>query len=50
MGDEERWQYEQHQKQLHHEASLYQSTYLLGEIKGIEKSAKAMIKKGLISH
>ncbi len=55
MDDTERWKYQQHQKQLHHEASLYQSTYLLGEIegmekgieKGVEKSAKAMIKKGL---
>lgn len=34
MSDSERRAYEQHQKQLHHEASLYQSTYVLGQLEG----------------
>ncbi len=34
MTEKERWAYERHQQQLHHEASLYQSTYVLGKIEG----------------
>jgi len=34
MNSEERLAYENHQTDLHHEASLYDSTYVLGEIKG----------------
>ena len=34
MKDEERQAYEHHQKQLHHDASLYESTYVLGKIEG----------------
>jgi predicted transposase/invertase (TIGR01784 family) len=34
MSPSERHAYELHQKQLHHEASLYQSTYVLGQLEG----------------
>jgi predicted transposase/invertase (TIGR01784 family) len=34
MSDSERISYEQHQQQLHHEASLYESTYVLGHLEG----------------
>ncbi|MCK5897781.1 MAG: Rpn family recombination-promoting nuclease/putative transposase [Methylococcales bacterium] len=44
MGESERQAYEDHQTQLHHEASLYESTYMLGEIEGIEKG----IEKGIL--
>lgn len=36
MNDNERQVYEYHQKQLHREASLYESTYVLGKIEGHE--------------
>ncbi|NOQ34354.1 MAG: Rpn family recombination-promoting nuclease/putative transposase [Methylococcaceae bacterium] len=37
MNEEERHAYEHHQKQLHHEASLYESTYVLGKLEGREE-------------
>ncbi len=51
MDDSERLAYEQHQKQLHHEASLYESTYVLGRLEGIEQgmllAAKNMKQAGI---
>ena len=47
MGEKERQAYEDHQTQLHHEASLYESTYILGEVKGMEKGIKQGIKQGM---
>ncbi|MEI6708168.1 MAG: hypothetical protein WCK96_13655 [Methylococcales bacterium] len=44
MNDEERLAYEYHQTQLHHEASLYESTYVLGKLEGIEEG----MEKGLL--
>jgi len=46
MNAEERWAYERYQKQLHHEASLYKSTYGLGEIEGREEGREEGIKVG----
>lgn len=37
MDEQERLAYELHQKQLHHEASLYESTYVLGKLEGKEE-------------
>ena len=48
MTEAERWQYEQHQKQRHHEASLYQSTYVLGEMKGLEQGLKKGMEQGIV--
>jgi len=51
MDSQERVAYEYHQKQLHHEASLYESTYVLGQMEGMEKgiliTAKNMKKMGI---
>lgn len=44
MNDQERLDYENHQTQLHHEASLYESTYVLGRMNGMEKG----IEKGIL--
>jgi predicted transposase/invertase (TIGR01784 family) len=44
MNDEERLDYEHHQTQLRHEASLYESTYVLGKLEGIEEG----MEKGLL--
>ncbi|MCP4702529.1 MAG: Rpn family recombination-promoting nuclease/putative transposase [Gammaproteobacteria bacterium] len=44
MNKEDRLAYENHQTQLHHEASLYESTYVLGIEEGIEKG----IEKGIL--
>ncbi len=37
MSDQERQEYEWHQTDLHHQASIYESTYVLGEMQGIKK-------------
>ncbi len=47
MNDQERVAYEQHQKQLHHEASLYESSYVLGKLDGITDMAKKMKQKNI---
>lgn len=47
MNEQERIAYDQHQKQLHHEASLYESTYVLGHMKGMDKGMKKGMKKGM---
>lgn len=46
MNDEEYWTYEQYEKQLHREASLYESSYILGKIKGRKESFKEGKKIG----
>ena len=42
---------ELHQKELHHEASLYESTFVLGKLKGIDegilRTAKNMKQLGV---
>ena len=40
MNAQERLAYENHQIDLHHDASLYESTYVLGEIKGRAEGRK----------
>ena len=40
MPEEDRVAYERYQKQLHHEASLYESTYILGQLEGREEGQK----------
>ncbi|MDM8545127.1 Rpn family recombination-promoting nuclease/putative transposase [Candidatus Venteria ishoeyi] len=37
MNPEERLAYERHQEQLHYEASMYESTYVLGKMEGREE-------------
>lgn len=37
MNESERVAYQLHQKELHHEASLYESTFVLGKLEGIEE-------------
>lgn len=46
MNPQERLAYENHQTDLHHEASLYESTYVLGEIKGRKEGQKEGQKEG----
>jgi predicted transposase/invertase (TIGR01784 family) len=52
MSAADRLAYEQHQKQLHHEASLYESTYVLGHLqgekKGREEGMTIGVHKGLL--
>ena len=51
MSDNERWRYEQHQTDLHHQASLYESSFVIGKIEGrkegIKRGRKEGIKKGI---
>lgn len=46
MPEADRLAYERHQKQLHHEASLYQSTYVLGRMEGLEEGMEKGEEKG----
>ncbi|NOQ34878.1 MAG: Rpn family recombination-promoting nuclease/putative transposase [Methylococcaceae bacterium] len=48
MNKDERLAYDYHQKQLHHEASLYESTYVLGEMNGLEKGIEQGIEEGIL--
>jgi len=48
MDDKERLAYEQHEAQLHHEASLYESTYVLGQLEGMEKGIAQGIEQGML--
>ncbi|MCP4701287.1 MAG: Rpn family recombination-promoting nuclease/putative transposase [Gammaproteobacteria bacterium] len=48
MNREERQAYENHQKQLHHEASLYESTYVLGKEEGREEGREEGIEEGIL--
>ena len=45
MSTEEKLRYEQHQTDLHHQASLYQSTYVIGKIKGREEGIEQGIEQ-----
>ena len=47
MPDKERQQYERYQTDLHHQASIYESTYVLGEMQGVKKGLKRGMKKGI---
>jgi predicted transposase/invertase (TIGR01784 family) len=44
MNEFERVAYQLHQKELHHEASLYESTFVLGKLEGIDDG----IEKGIL--
>jgi predicted transposase/invertase (TIGR01784 family) len=48
MNPQERLAYESHQTQLHHEASLYESTYILGKMEGEEKGREEGREEGLL--
>ena len=47
MTQQERLAYEYHQKELHHEASLYQSTFVLGRLEGIDEGMEKGIQQGI---
>jgi predicted transposase/invertase (TIGR01784 family) len=47
MTEQERFAYEQHQKELHHEASLYESTFVLGKLEGLDEGMQQGIQKGI---
>lgn len=48
MGEQERQAYENHQTQLHREASLYESTYVLGKTEGKEEGIEEGVTKGIL--
>ena len=48
MPEGERAAYENYQKQLHHEASLYQSTYVLGKLEGLEEGINKGREEGIL--
>jgi len=45
MSDEERWRYERYQSDLHHQASLYESTFVIGKIEGYKEGVADEQKK-----
>ena len=45
MDEHERSAYQLHQKQLHHEASLYESTYVLGKLEGEQQGTVETLLK-----
>ncbi len=47
MPDQERQEYERYQTDLHHQASIYESTYILGEIQGVKKGIEQGIAQGI---
>ncbi len=47
MSNEEKLRYEQYQTELHHQASLYQSTYVIGKIRGREEGIKQGREEGI---
>ena len=47
MSDEEKLRYERHQTDLHHQASLYQSTYVIGKIRGREQGRTEGREEGI---
>ena len=47
MDQAERLAYDQHQKQLHHEASLYESTYVLGKLEGRKEGREEGREEGI---
>jgi predicted transposase/invertase (TIGR01784 family) len=48
MSSEERLAYEHHQEQLHYEASMYESTYILGKMEGKEEGRREGRKEGIL--
>ena len=48
MSSSEKREYEQHQTNLHHQASLYESSYVIGQIEGRKKGHEEGHKKGLL--
>ncbi|NOQ36177.1 MAG: Rpn family recombination-promoting nuclease/putative transposase [Methylococcaceae bacterium] len=49
MDKQEHLAYEAHQQELHHQASLYQSTYVLGKLEGKEEGREEGRKETLLS-
>ena len=47
MSPEERVAYERYQEQLHYEASMYESTYVVGKLKGVEENQRQTV---LLAH
>ncbi len=48
MNPQERLAYERHQEDLHYQASMYQSTYVLGQLEGEEKGMQKGMEKGMV--
>jgi predicted transposase/invertase (TIGR01784 family) len=48
MDEQERRAYEEHQTELHHQASLYESTYVLGKIEGREEGREEGLIEGVL--
>ena len=46
MGDEERQEYEAYQENLHYQASIYESSYKVGEMKGRKEGIQEGLKEG----
>ena len=46
LNASDRAAYEHHQKELHHQASNYESTYVLGRVEGIEQGREEGIEQG----
>lgn len=47
MSEEERIQYNRYQEDRHHEASIYESTYVVGQLEERKKIARKSLEKGL---
>ena len=47
MSDNERWQYEQYQTDLHHQASLYESSFVIGKLQGHKEGIETGHKEGV---
>jgi predicted transposase/invertase (TIGR01784 family) len=46
-SDEEKLDYERYKESLHYQASMYESTYVIGRIEGIKEGKMAGIKEGI---
>jgi flagellar biosynthesis/type III secretory pathway protein FliH len=46
MSDTERLRYERHQEDLHHSASVYESTFVIGKMEGLQEGMEAGLEKG----
>ena len=46
MSDAERLRYEHHQENLHHRASIYESTFVIGKIEGLQEGLEQGLEKG----
>ncbi len=47
MSDPERLRYQHHQEELHHRASLYESTFVTGKIEGLKEGREEGLEQGL---